>query len=576
VPIIYDVPGTYHFVGAVAYDRLGSSWRTAAGLRSVSVIDPTTGLLPTNLVQDGVPVTWLTADANSRYSFTCDIPNPVVDFGAGAEGLSAVEVPRLAIAAGGATDTAIDARMKWAPATAYTLGQQVLSPNSDVVKANVAHTSAAAYVTDVAKWDLSATFAAKVVQTDLAALRGVSYANASNFTTDLQAQVDAMAVSGGGIVKITKGGTVNLTATIDLKEGVSIEGVGKEGTEIFLVGNFPAFASATPLVYRDNIGLANLRITRTHAAPTTPIIDMTGIRFSRLQDLNIRQLTARGSSVGILFGAYSYYNETYGLQVRGCSDGVRLQAAANRNKFFGCGAYTCDNGFVVDASNSNKFFGSAAETCDGIGFLLRNGAILNSLFGCAVEDTPTCFKIDGTGTPAISNYIVGSLALERSGGTRYSGSRVANVIIDPDSVNQLAPATVTSFVDAYLGSAQGSMSAGVWTKIAFATEITDQLNEFASSTFTAAIAGLYSLSAGALFPTAAAGNHLQLAVYVNGVIGKVIADGWTSNTSPLGLKGACQFNLAAGDTVEVYANASVSVGITSGGGNTYFQITRTA
>jgi len=86
---------TYTFTGAVAYDRLGSSWRTAAGLRSVSVTDPATGLLPTNLVQGGVAVSWLTADANSRYSFTCDVPGVVVDFGAGAEALYANEVPGL-------------------------------------------------------------------------------------------------------------------------------------------------------------------------------------------------------------------------------------------------------------------------------------------------------------------------------------------------------------------------------------------------------------------------------------------------------------------------------------------------
>lgn len=102
---------TYTFTGAVAYDRLGSSWRTAAGLRSVSVTDPGTGLLPTNLVQGGVAVSWLTADVNSRYSFTCDVPGVVVDFGAGAEALYANEVPGLAIAAGGATTTAIDTHL---------------------------------------------------------------------------------------------------------------------------------------------------------------------------------------------------------------------------------------------------------------------------------------------------------------------------------------------------------------------------------------------------------------------------------------------------------------------------------
>jgi len=190
----------YHYTGAVAYDRLGSSWRTAAGLRSVSVIDPTTGILPTNLVQAGVSVTWLTADANSRYSFTCDAPGVVVDFGAGAEALYANEVPGMAIAAGGATNTAIDARMKWAPTTAYTLNQQVISPNGDVVKANVGHTSAAAYATDVAKWVLSTTFAPALRLRDqnglLASANGVVGDGSTDDTTALQALLTSAATFG--------------------------------------------------------------------------------------------------------------------------------------------------------------------------------------------------------------------------------------------------------------------------------------------------------------------------------------------------------------------------------------------
>ena len=151
---------TYTFTGAVAYDRLGSSWRTAAGLRSVSVTDPATGLLPTNLMQAGVAVSWLTADANSRYSFTCDVPGVVVDFGAGAEALYANEVPGMAIAAGGATNTAIDARMKWSgPGTVYALNQQVISPNNDVVSAIAAHTSGGSFTP--ANWTLSSTFVAQ-------------------------------------------------------------------------------------------------------------------------------------------------------------------------------------------------------------------------------------------------------------------------------------------------------------------------------------------------------------------------------------------------------------------------------
>ena len=48
---------------------------------------------------------------------------------------------------------------KWAPATIYARGVQVISPNNDIVSANVAHTSAATFPPDVAKWTLSSTFA---------------------------------------------------------------------------------------------------------------------------------------------------------------------------------------------------------------------------------------------------------------------------------------------------------------------------------------------------------------------------------------------------------------------------------
>ena len=199
---------TYHFDGAVAYDRLGSSWRTAAGLRSVTVTDPATGLLPANLKQSGLAVLWLTADANYRYSFTCDVPGVVVDFGAGAEALYANEVPGLAIAAGGATTTAIDARMKWAPLTVYTLGQQVLSPNNDVVSATAAHTSGATYTP--ANWTLSST-----------------YARVVNVTTLTEAGLTAAATTAGvgGTVVIPPGVTVVISNPVTLTD-VSLVGSG--------------------------------------------------------------------------------------------------------------------------------------------------------------------------------------------------------------------------------------------------------------------------------------------------------------------------------------------------------------
>lgn len=46
----------------------------------------------------------------------------------------------------------------WAPSTDYVLGEQIISPNNDVVSANVTHTSSAAYDADAVKWTLSSTY----------------------------------------------------------------------------------------------------------------------------------------------------------------------------------------------------------------------------------------------------------------------------------------------------------------------------------------------------------------------------------------------------------------------------------
>ncbi len=48
--------------------------------------------------------------------------------------------------------------VRWTPATGYLLGQQVISPNNDVVSAKVAHTSAAVFATDKSRWALGCTY----------------------------------------------------------------------------------------------------------------------------------------------------------------------------------------------------------------------------------------------------------------------------------------------------------------------------------------------------------------------------------------------------------------------------------
>ena len=182
---------TYTFTGAVAYDRLGSSWRTAAGLRSVSVTDPATGLLPANLTQGGLAVSWLTADANSRYSFSCDVPGVVVDFGAGAEALYANEVPGLAVAAGGATNTAIDTH---------------LGGDATGLVATVAG-------------KLDSTVASSIY----ALVIGLGASNGTNDTSALNA---LLATAGGKTAKGKHGETYKISAPLILPSGVTLDMTG--------------------------------------------------------------------------------------------------------------------------------------------------------------------------------------------------------------------------------------------------------------------------------------------------------------------------------------------------------------
>jgi hypothetical protein len=73
-------------------------------------------------------------------------------------------IANAAAATGTVTPSSIGTAMppytpKWTPSTPYALGQQVISPNNDVVSAKVAQTSSAAFATDSAKWTGSPTYA---------------------------------------------------------------------------------------------------------------------------------------------------------------------------------------------------------------------------------------------------------------------------------------------------------------------------------------------------------------------------------------------------------------------------------
>lgn len=109
---------TYHFSGAVAWNRLGSFVTTGRGVKSVSIKDPATSLTPAGLTQGGVGVTQITSDAFGLFAFTTtDVPGVLINFGLGEFMLYANEVPALAVASSAPTDTAVSTLVTTSTAT---------------------------------------------------------------------------------------------------------------------------------------------------------------------------------------------------------------------------------------------------------------------------------------------------------------------------------------------------------------------------------------------------------------------------------------------------------------------------
>jgi hypothetical protein len=120
---------------------------------------------------------------------------------------------------------------KWAPATAYVRGVQVISPNNDVVSANVSHTSSSAYANDTDKWVLSCTYARDEMFVNVLAL-GVKGDGATDDTAAINA---AIAANPGKVLLFPAGRTYQISQWADNDAGGGIK-LNQPGTTLWMHG----------------------------------------------------------------------------------------------------------------------------------------------------------------------------------------------------------------------------------------------------------------------------------------------------------------------------------------------------
>ena len=131
-----------------------------------------------------------------------------------------------------------------------------------------------------------------------------------------------------------------------------------------------------------------------------------------------------------------------------------------------------------------------------------------------------------------------------------------------------APAVAEVSFRAYQDTSQ-AIAATTFTKVLFQVENYDTGGNFASSTFTAPVAGTYLFSAG-VHAAMADGQRRVAEVWVNGAVHTRIFDSSMGAATGGAATGAAIAKLAANDTVNVYIYYSVAEDTATGHDITYF------
>ena len=292
----------------------------------------------------------------------------------------------------------------WTPSTDYLLGQQIISPDNDVVSANVAHTSSAAYPADLANWMLSAAFVRQGPTGLLIDVTNEPY-NArgdgvSDDTVAIQAAVDAAATAGGGTVFFPRG-TFSATR-ITLKSRVTLMGANWLSSVLKLRTGSNADFIVLETVDTEQVSVRDITVDgNSHGNSSGHAITLDNTAgvytFSDPYDLfmNVFVENAAGDAWHItgglresrFFNCHTKLAFAHGFNIAG-TDNFFTDCTAATSGQSGWFIANGNNQFVSCKAFSNGFR-CVSYGLEGEGFYIQNAA-RNKFVACEAQDNQRC------------------------------------------------------------------------------------------------------------------------------------------------------------------------------------------
>jgi hypothetical protein len=339
----------------------------------------------------------------------------------------------------------------WTPSTDYLLGQQIISPDNDVVSANVAHTSSPAYPTDLANWVLSAAF---VRQGPTGLLIDVTSApfrargdGATDDTAAIQAAVDAAASAGGGTVFFPRG-TFSATR-ITLRSRVTLLGANWLSSVLKLRTGSNRDFIVLETVDTEQVSIRDITVNGNSSGNSSghaiSLDNTAGVyTFSDPYDLfmNVFVENAAGDAWHITSGLREsrFFNCHTKLAF-----GHGFSIAGTDNFFTDCTAATSGQSGWFIANGNNQFvsckafsngFRCTSYALEGEGFYIQNAA-RNKFVACEAQDNERSGVLI-LGASSRHNHFTGLLVDSNAVGSRLSppGSATAvGLVLDNCKLN---------------------------------------------------------------------------------------------------------------------------------------------